>query len=246
MARVVDFNDVHGYQSYKGVPVFRKAISNWMYKIYGVKFNSESEVLPLIGSKEGINIIMQSFVNKGDEVLVPDLGYPTYRSVANLVEAKVKIYSVDLDVYEIKKSISDKTKMIWLNYPHMPTGEQPNPKSLKALVDLAIEKNILIVNDNPYSTILTDKYFSIFQIEGAKSVCLELNSLSKSHNMAGWRVGMVCGKSEFISNIYLSIDFGPSKRNGFEKYLAISISAKTTLFPNKSKSKITSALSTTI
>lgn len=195
----------HGYQSYKGIDEFRGAIADWSNGIYGIELNPSTEILPMIGSKEGIMHVSQAFVNAGDEVLVPNPGYPTYRSVSEIVGAKTIEYSIvpetGIDMEEIISLVSDRTKILWLNFPHMPTGIAANRSTLRKLIELAKEKNFLIVNDNPYSTILAEEYFSIFQLEGAKEVCLELNSLSKSHNMAGWRVGWLAGKELLINSV---------------------------------------------
>ena len=198
-------NNVHGYQRYNGIPELRLAIKKWSKKVYDISLNADTEILPLMGSKEGIHHITQAFVNKGDKVLVPMLGYPTYRTVSNLAQAIVAEYSIKLDgsfdLEELSSLLGGNTKVLWLNYPHMPTGIPPNKKAITQLIGLANENGCIVINDNPYSTILTDDLFSIFQIDGAKENCLELNSLSKSHNMSGWRVGWVSGKTELIQSI---------------------------------------------
>lgn len=197
----------HGYQSYKGIPQFRKAIADFYAKTYTVALDTESMILPLMGSKEGIMHIAMAFVNEGEEVLIPNPGYPTYSSVANLVGAKLRPYALKeelnwrIDMEALKKSDLSRVKVMWINYPHMPTGTVASREELKALVDLARAHNFLIVNDNPYSLILNDNPMSILSIEGAADVALELNSLSKSHNMAGWRLGWVAGKKEFIDAV---------------------------------------------
>ncbi len=197
----------HGYQSYKGIPAFRKAIAGFYSTIYGVNLDTETEILPLMGSKEGIMHIAMAFVDEGDEVLIPNPGYPTYSSVANLVGAKLRPYNLreDLDwavdIEELRKSDLSKVKLMWINYPHMPTGKVASRAEMKELVDLARKNNFLIVNDNPYSLILNETPMSILSIEGAEDVALELNSLSKSHNMAGWRLGWVAGKKDFIDSV---------------------------------------------
>ena len=199
------YGQANGYQGYKGVSELRSAIAQWTEKIYGVELNPEDEILPLMGSKEGIMHISQAFVNPDDEVLIPNPGYPTYRSVTEIIQAKVVEYDIisnqNLDMQSVAAKITNNTKILWLNMPNMPTGEAPNRKVLQELIYLAKAEGFLIVNDNPYSTILTSDYFSIFQLEHAKDVCLELNSLSKSHNMAGWRVGWVSGRKELIEII---------------------------------------------
>jgi len=198
-------NNVHGYQRYNGIPELRLAIKQWSKKVYDIDLNADTEILPLMGSKEGIHHITQAFVNKGDKVLVPMLGYPTYRSVSNLAQAMVVEYSIksdgSFDLDELSSLLSGNTKVLWLNYPHMPTGTPANKKAITELIALANENGCIVINDNPYSTLLTDDYFSIFQVYGAKENCLELNSLSKSHNMSGWRVGWVSGKTELIQSI---------------------------------------------
>ena len=197
----------HGYQSYVGIPELRQGIANWYKRTYNVALNFSNEILPLIGSKEGIMHISMAFINEGDTVLVPNPGYPTYTSVSNLVGAKIQYYNLDenkdwaIDITHLKSLDLKSVKAIWINYPNMPTGAQADENTLKELIKLAKENEFLIINDNPYSLILNDKPTSIFNLEGAKEVCLELNSLSKSHNMAGWRIGWVCGGSDYINSI---------------------------------------------
>ncbi len=197
----------HGYQNYKGIPQLRKGIADLYQKIYGVSIDPESMILPLMGSKEGIMHIAMAFVDEGDEVLIPNPGYPTYSSVATLVGATLRPYALredlnwGIDIEALKKSDLSKVKIMWVNFPHMPTGRTASRAELKELVDLARKNQFLIVNDNPYSMILNDEPLSILSIEGAEEVALELNSLSKSHNMAGWRIGWVAGKKEFIDAV---------------------------------------------
>ena len=197
----------HGYQNYKGIPQFRKAIADFYSRVYSVQLDPESSILPLMGSKEGIMHISMAFVNEGEEVLIPNPGYPTYSSVANLVGAKLRPYTLKeesnwgIDVDALRKSDLSKVKLMWVNFPHMPTGRTASREELKALVDLARERQFLIVNDNPYSMILNNEPMSILGIEGADDVALELNSLSKSHNMAGWRLGWVAGKKELLDAV---------------------------------------------
>jgi aspartate/methionine/tyrosine aminotransferase len=197
----------HGYQNYKGIPQFRKAIADFYENTYSVKLDTETSILPLMGSKEGIMHISMAFVNEGEEVLIPNPGYPTYSSVANLVGAKLRPYDLKeeldwgIDIEALKRSDLSKVKLMWVNFPHMPTGRTASREELKELVELARKNQFLIVNDNPYSMILNDQPMSILSIEGAEEVALELNSLSKSHNMAGWRLGWVAGKKEFIEAI---------------------------------------------
>jgi LL-diaminopimelate aminotransferase len=197
----------HGYQNYKGIPALRKGIAGFYETIYHTTIDPETMILPLMGSKEGIMHISMAFVNEGEEVLIPDPGYPTYSSVANLVGAKLRTYHLredlnwGIDIEALKNSDLSKVKLMWINFPHMPTGRVASREELKQLVDLAIENNFLIVNDNPYSMILNDAPLSILSIEDAEQVALELNSLSKSHNMAGWRLGWVAGKKEYIDAV---------------------------------------------
>jgi LL-diaminopimelate aminotransferase len=197
----------HGYQNYKGIHALRESIARFSKDIYGVSLNAETNILPLMGSKEGIMHIMMAFVNEGDEVLIPNPGYPTYSSVAKLVGAKIRTYSMkeesdwSVDIDTLKKSDLSKVKIMWINFPHMPSGKVANRAELKELVDLARANEFLLVNDNPYSLILNEAPLSILSIEGAEEVSLELNSLSKSHNMAGWRIGWVTGKKEYIDAV---------------------------------------------
>jgi len=198
----------HGYQSYIGVPALRKAMSDWYKNTYEVDLNPDSEILPLLGSKEGISHISNAFLNPGDKVLVPNPGYPTYTSATYLAGAEPIYYDLDesnnwaSDFTNISEDILHEAKLLWINYPNMPTGAKGNDEIFKTLIDIANEYKILIVNDNPYSLVLNEgKPVSIFQTEGSKDVCLELNSLSKSHNLAGARIGLVSGKKEYIDTI---------------------------------------------
>ena len=197
----------HGYQNYKGIPALRESIRDFYTNTYGVKLDAEKNILPLMGSKEGIMHISMAFVNEGEEVLIPDPGYPTYSSVAKLVGARLRPYNLseeskwDVDIESLRKQDLSKVKIMWVNYPHMPTGKVASHDELQQLVNLAKENNFLIVNDNPYSLILNDKPLSILSCDGATEVALELNSLSKSHNMAGWRIGWVAGKQELIDAV---------------------------------------------
>jgi aspartate/methionine/tyrosine aminotransferase len=199
--------NVHGYQSYNGSPLLRRAFSDWYLKYFKVKLDPDNEILPLIGSKEGIMHISMAYVNPHDEVLIPDPGYPTYASVTNLVNGIIRTYDLkeengwqpDFDVLE--DSDLSKVRMMWVNYPHMPSGTRGSFLLFEKLVRFADKHNILLCNDNPYSFILNNECQSILFVDGAKEVTLELNSLSKSHNMAGWRLGMVAGHKEYIKNI---------------------------------------------
>ncbi len=200
-------SNVHAYQSYKGVPALRKAIAGWYQKWYGVEVNADTEVLPLIGSKEGIMHISMSYLNEGDEVLVPNPGYPTYRSATLLAGGKCIDYELKEDngwephFEALERQDLSKVKLMWANYPHMPTGQAPSREIFEKLVAFGRKHNILICHDNPYSFILNEKPMSLLSVEGAKDVALELNSLSKSHNMAGWRIGMLCGNKQRIEDV---------------------------------------------
>jgi aspartate/methionine/tyrosine aminotransferase len=197
----------HGYQSYIGIPALRAAFADWYKKYFGVALNPDNEILPLIGSKEGIMHISMAFVNPGDEVLIPDPGYPTYSSVTSIVGGIPRYYELDEatgwlpDLEALESSGLDKVKLMWINYPHMPTGTKGSARLYENLVSFAHKHSILLCNDNPYSFILNNNYLSILSVEGSMEVALELNSMSKSHNMAGWRVGMVAGHSEYITAI---------------------------------------------
>ncbi|MEM8929361.1 MAG: aminotransferase class I/II-fold pyridoxal phosphate-dependent enzyme [Bacteroidota bacterium] len=197
----------HRYQSYQGLPELRAAMSNFYNERFGVGINPEKELLPLIGSKEGIMHISMAFLNVGDGVLVPNPGYPTYSSVSKLLGAELMEY--DLleengwlpDIPSLEQLDLQKVKLMWVSYPNMPTGAKITPERMQELVDFAKRHNILLVNDNPYSFVLNDAPTSIFQIEGAKDCALELNSLSKTFNLAGWRVGMVIGSAAHVRAI---------------------------------------------
>jgi len=197
----------HGYQSYSGIPSLRKAFSDWYKKYFYVNLNPDNEILLLMGSKEGIMHISMAFVNPGDEVLVPDPGYPTYSSVTNLVGGIVRKYDLSEengwlpDLKSLELSDLSKVKLMWVNYPNMPTGVKASVDIFEKLVAFSRKYGILLVNDNPYSFILNKEYISILSVEGAKDTALELNSLSKSHNMAGWRIGMVAGQSDYIKTV---------------------------------------------
>jgi aspartate/methionine/tyrosine aminotransferase len=197
----------HGYQSYSGIPSLRKAFSDWYKKYFYVNLNPDNEILLLMGSKEGIMHISMAFVNPGDEVLVPDPGYPTYSSVTNLVGGIVRKYDLSEengwlpDLKSLELSDLSKVKLMWVNYPNMPTGVKASVDLFEKLVAFSRKYRILLVNDNPYSFILNKEYISILSVEGAKDTALELNSLSKSHNMAGWRIGMVAGQSDYIKTV---------------------------------------------
>lgn len=196
--------NVHGYQSYVGIPELRQGFADWYKKWYEVTLNPNSEILPLIGSKEGVLHITLAFVNPGESVLVPNPGYPTYMSASKICEANVISYNLDEDNnwepdFEAleKMELSD-VKLMWTNYPNMPTGASASVKLFEKLVAFGKKHNIVICNDNPYSFILNDEKLSILSIEGAKDICIELNSMSKSHNMAGWRMAMLASNEQFV------------------------------------------------
>jgi LL-diaminopimelate aminotransferase len=199
--------NVHAYQSYKGSPVLRKAISDWYATWYNVSLDPESEVLPLIGSKEGIMHICMTYLDEGDEALIPDPGYPTYSSAVKLAGGKAVSYPLtegnhwqpDFDALE--KTDLSKVKLLWVNYPHMPTGQLPTKELFEKIVVFGKKHNIIICHDNPYSFILNETPMSLLNVRGAKDVVIELNSLSKSQNMAGWRIGMLCAAKERINEV---------------------------------------------
>lgn len=197
----------HKYQSYQGLPELREAISQFYKKYFCINLNPLNEVLPLMGSKEGIMHISLAFLNAGDEVLIPNPGYPTYSSVTKLVEASPVFYDLNSEnnwfpnLSDIEKKDLSKVKIMWINYPHMPTGASADLSKFEELVKFAKRNNILLVNDNPYSFILNDNFLSLLSVKNSKNYVLELNSLSKSFNMSGWRVGMLVGSSKNIEKV---------------------------------------------
>ena len=197
----------HKYQSYQGLPELREAISQFYKKFFCINLNPLNEVLPLMGSKEGIMHISLAFLNAGDEVLIPNPGYPTYSSVTKLVEASPVFYDLNSEnnwfpnLSDIEKRDLSKVKIMWINYPHMPTGASADLSKFEELVKFAKRNNILLVNDNPYSFILNDNFLSLLVVKNSKNYVLELNSLSKSFNMSGWRVGMLVGSSKNIEKV---------------------------------------------
>ncbi len=199
--------NVHAYQSYKGSPVLRNAISQWYRQWYGVQLNPDTEILPLIGSKEGIMHICMTYLNAGDEALIPNPGYPTYSSAVKLAGGKPVSYELkednnwQPDFESLEKSDLSKVKLMWVNYPQMPTGQLPDEELFKKIVAFGKKHDILICHDNPYSFILNDHPMSLLAVDGAKDAVVELNSLSKSQNMAGWRIGMLCGAKERIDEV---------------------------------------------
>lgn len=199
--------DVHKYMSYKGEPVLRKAFAGWYERWYGVQLDWNSEILPLIGSKEGIMHVCMTFLNNGDKVLVPDPGYPTYTSAVTLAGGEIVTYPLNKqngfmpDFEAMEREGLDGVKIMVANYPNMPTGQTPTPELFERLVDFGRKHNIMILHDNPYSFIRNNRPISILAVEGAKEVAMELNSLSKAHSMAGWRVGALMGKREWIDAV---------------------------------------------
>ncbi len=197
----------HEYQSYQGLPELRQGFADFYKNNFNVEFNSNSEILPLMGSKEGIMHISLAFLNQDDEVLIPNPSYPTYSSVTELVQAKTVYYDLKEEhnwqpnFEALEKTNLSKVKLMWVGYPHMPTGTNATLEFYQKLIDFGKKHAILIVNDNPYSFILNDNPLSVFQIKGSKEIALELNSLSKTFNMAGWRVGMVIGNAALIDAI---------------------------------------------
>ena len=196
--------DVHGYQPTTGIPELRKAFAQWYKRWYGVSLDPDKEIQPLIGSKEGILHVTLAFVNPGEEVLVPNPGYPTYTSLSKLLGAKVVNYNLKEedgwmpDFDELERMDLSRVKLMWTNYPNMPTGANASMDLYRRLVDFARKHGIVVVNDNPYSFILNDKPISLLAVEGAKECCIEFNSMSKSHNMPGWRVAMLASNPQFV------------------------------------------------
>lgn len=200
--------NVHAYQSYKGSPLLRKAISDWYANWYQVTLDPETEILPLMGSKEGIMHICMTYLDEGDQALVPNPGYPTYRSAVKLAGGTCVEYRLTEasgwipDLHQLEQTQDmQRIKLMFVNYPHMPSGSIPDPAVFQELIAFAGRNRILLVHDNPYSFILTEKPVSLLNVPGAMEVAVELNSLSKSQNMAGWRVGMLCGKKERIDEV---------------------------------------------
>jgi LL-diaminopimelate aminotransferase len=199
--------NVHAYQSYKGAEALRKAFADWYRKWYHVELDPATEILPLIGSKEGIMHICMTYLNEGDEALIPNPGYPTYRSAVQLAGGICRDYLLEEennyypDFLSLEKADIARVKMMFVNYPHMPTGQPASKEWFERIVNFARAHNILIVHDNPYSFILNDQPLSILSVEGAKDVVIELNSLSKSANMAGWRVGVLAGSKQRVDEV---------------------------------------------
>ena len=217
LCEVAHRTDAHGYQITMGTPELRNAMADFYKRWYGVELDPTKEVLPLIGSKEGILHVTLAFVNPGDEVLVPNPGYPTYTSLSKILGAKIVNYDLlenngwQPDFEQLENMDLSRVKLMWTNYPNMPTGGNARMETYKRLVEFARRHNIVVVNDNPYSFILNEKPISLLQVEGAKDCCIEFNSMSKSHNMPGWRVGMCMANPTFISwilKIKSNIDSG--------------------------------------
>lgn len=197
----------HAYQSYKGIKELREAFAGWYERYYGVCLDPATEIQPLTGSKEGILLLSLAFLNRGDQVLVPDPGYPTYSSATLLAEAEIVPFGLReeqgwMPDFEALEAMDlSRVKMMWVNYPNMPTGARANMDLYRRLVEFGKKHRILICNDNPYSFILNEERLSLLSVEGARECCVELNSLSKAHNMAGWRIGMIAGDKEMIANV---------------------------------------------
>lgn len=197
----------HGYQNYKGHVKLREAVAAWYLKYYGVSLDPASEILPLIGSKEGIMHICMSYINPGDKVLIPNPGYPTYTSAAKIAGAEIEYYALqesndfEPDFNALESTDLSGVRLLFVNYPHMPTGRKASPALFERIVAFARRHHILVVHDNPYSFILNDEPVSMLSVDGAKDVVIELNSLSKSHNMAGWRVGFALADKQRIQDI---------------------------------------------
>ncbi|MUV02620.1 aminotransferase class I/II-fold pyridoxal phosphate-dependent enzyme [Flavobacterium rakeshii] len=207
MSNAVNDSFAHEYQSYQGLPELRESMARFYSRHFDVELNPVTEILPLMGSKEGIMHVSMAFLNEGDKVLIPNPGYPTYISATRLVGAEPVFYTLneennwEPDFDALDETDWSRVKIMWTNYPHMPTGAKGSRAMFEKLVALAKKHDFLIVNDNPYSFVLNDSPLSVFQVEGAKDVALELNSLSKTFNMAGWRVGMISGNPDLIASV---------------------------------------------
>ena len=245
-------SNTHAYQSYKGSPVLRKAVADWYEKWYQVSLNPDTEILPLIGSKEGIMHICMTYLDSGDEVLIPNPGYPTYKAAATIAGANCIAYNLTAennwapDFASLEKMDLSKVKLMFVNYPHMPTGQLATEELFSQLVSFAKKHNILLIHDNPYSFILNNKPLSLLSVDGAKDCVIELNSLSKSHNMAGWRIGVLCGAKQFIddvlrfksnmdSGMFLPLQLAAAKalsleKNWFDKVNEVYASRRTKVF----------------
>ncbi|TRZ44385.1 pyridoxal phosphate-dependent aminotransferase [Robertkochia solimangrovi] len=207
LVHALEDSNAHQYQNYQGLPELRQGVAKFYKRFFQVELDPDKEILPLMGSKEGIMHISMAFLNKGDEVLIPDPGYPTYTSVTRLVEAEPRYYDLVAengwlpDLEALEKQDLSKVKIMWLSYPHMPTGAVATTEDFAKIIAFARKHDILLVNDNPYSFVLNNEPVSILEVPGAAGVVLELNSLSKTFNMAGWRVGFVLGASSLIDAV---------------------------------------------
>ena len=219
--------NAHGYQSYKGAQELRCAFSGWYSRTFGVELNPDSEIMPLIGSKEGIMHIAMTYLNQGDKVLVPNPGYPTYTSAVTLAGGVPTPYNLNAKsgwLPDFENIDTDGVKLMIINYPHMPTGAVATLEDLKKIVDFCRQNSILLLNDNPYGFIRNNQPISLLQVEGAKDIAMELNSLSKSHNMAGWRIGMLAASEQRITEI---LRFKSNMDSGM--YLPLQLAAATAL-----------------
>ena len=207
LSRTAAKDTSHGYHGYRGIPALRQAFAEWYERFFGVTLDPATEILHLMGSKEGIMHISMAFLDHGDEVLVPDPGYPAYSAAALLAGGRVRTYDLSEengwmpDISAIEAGGVERVKIMWINYPHMPTGTKASQELFEQLVSFAHRNHILLCNDNPYSFILNNDHLSILSVPGAREIALELNSLSKSHNMAGWRIGMLAGDSGYINAV---------------------------------------------
>ena len=207
LQEVASFPSVNGYQSYKGIPALRKAFTDWYERYFSLSLDPEHELLPLIGSKEGVMHISMAFLNEGDRALIPDPGYPTYAATCRLAGAEPLYYSLEAkhgwkpDLVGLARQDLSKVKLMWINYPNMPTGALADKSFFEELISFAREHSILICHDNPYTFILNDNPLSILEIEGAKELAIELTSLSKTYNMAGWRIGCMAGHADYINAV---------------------------------------------
>ena len=235
LSEQASLSNTHGYQNYKGAPILRQAMADWYARYYNVTLNANTEILPLIGSKEGIVHICMTYLQEGDEVLIPNPGYPAYTSAVRITGATIIPYELSqgnnwlVDFEEIEKNDLSKVKMMWINYPHMPTGALANKQFFENAIAFGRKHNILICHDNPYSFILNDQPESIMSIDGAMDVAIELNSLSKSSNMAGWRIGMLIANESRIGEI---LRFKSNMDSGM--FLPLQIAAATALNLDKS------------
>ena len=224
----------HGYQPYRSIPELRNAIANWMQKSYNTNLDPEDEILPLIGSKEGITHISLAFLNPGDKVLVPELGYPAYGAVSRMVGAEVLEYPMleddhwKPDLQSLERKDLSNVKIMWINYPNMPTGAPASREMFQEIVEFGRKNRILICHDNPYSLILNEgDPISILSVPGAKEVAIELNSMSKSHNMAGWRIGWAAADKSYIDAILkIKSNVRSQKSESFRQFIGVARATK--------------------